>query len=31
MKDFLELACERYSVRKYSDKQIEDENALERF
>ena len=25
MKDFLELACERYSVRKYSDKQIEDE------
>jgi nitroreductase len=25
MKDFLELACERYSVRKYSDKQIDDE------
>lgn len=25
MKDFLELACERYSVRKYSDRQIEDE------
>ena len=25
MKDFLQLASERYSVRKYSDKQIEDE------
>lgn len=25
MKDFLDLACERYSVRKYSDKEIEDE------
>jgi hypothetical protein len=25
MKDFLQLACERYSVRKYSDKQIEEE------
>ena len=25
MQDFLQLACERYSVRKYSDKEIEDE------
>lgn len=25
MKDFLTLACERYSVRKYSEKEIEDE------
>ena len=25
MNDFLELACERYSVRKYSEKPIEDE------
>lgn len=25
MKDFLDLACERYSVRKYSDRPIEDE------
>ncbi len=25
MKDFLDLACERYSVRKYSDKEIEEE------
>ncbi len=25
MQDFLKLACERYSVRKYSDKMIEDE------
>ena len=25
MQNFLELACERYSVRKYSDKEIEDE------
>ena len=25
LKDFLDLACERYSVRKYSDREIEDE------
>ncbi len=25
MQDFLQLACERYSVRKYADKEIEDE------
>jgi len=30
MKDFLDLACERYSVRKYSDREIEDE-SLKRF
>ena len=28
MQDFLQLACERYSVRKYSDKEIEDEKLL---